>query len=102
VATTTGPEIRELEAGETGRAFAAMIELRTAFADDRDRFIAQIDQQQRPQGYRLFAAFEPDAPPDADAAAVAGFRRAVFLAWGDVLYLAAGYEIRSHHLVKRL
>jgi hypothetical protein len=94
VATTTGPEIRELEAGETGRS--------STIADDRDRFIAQIDQQQRPQGYRLFAAFEPDAPPDADAAAVAGFRRAVFLAWGDVLYLAAGYEIRSHHLVKRL
>jgi GNAT superfamily N-acetyltransferase len=140
-------EIRELLPGETGLAHAAMAELRTAFADDREGFVHQVDDRQRPAGYRLLAAFEGD---QADAAAVAGFRPVCSLAWGDVLYvddlatrasarrrghgralleaiaaegralgcravhldsghhrydahrlyLGAGYQIRSHHLVK--
>lgn len=140
-------QIRELRTGETGLAHAAMAELRTAFADDRESFVAQVDNQQRPTGYRLLAAFDDE---ETDAAAVVGFRRLASLAWGDVLYiddlstrevsrrrghgralldaiavearalgcsavhldsghqrydahrvyLAAGYEIRSHHFVK--
>jgi GNAT superfamily N-acetyltransferase len=141
-------EIRELRPGETGLAHAAMTELRTAFADDRDGFVHQVDTRQRPAGYRLLAAFEGG---QSEAAAVAGFRRVRSLAWGDVLYvddlatrassrrghglalleaiaaegrtlgcgaihldsghhrygahrlyLGAGYQIRSHHLVKDL
>ena len=76
--------IRELRPGETGLAHAAMAELRTAFADDCEGFVHQVDSRQRPAGYRLLAAFE-DA--QTEAAAVAGFRRICSLAWGDVLYV---------------
>jgi GNAT superfamily N-acetyltransferase len=76
--------IREVEVGETGLAHAAMAELRPAFARDRQRFVDQVDHQQRPAGYRLLAAFEGEDP---EAAAVAGFRRLTSLAWGDVLYI---------------
>lgn len=141
--------IRELFEDETALAHAAMAELRTHLAGDRDAFVRQVNEVQRPQGYRLFAAFDAD---DREAVAVAGFRRLASLAWGDVLYiddlstraasrrrgygrslltaverearefgcssvhldsghhryeahrlyLGAGYEIRSHHLVKPL
>lgn len=76
--------IRELGPGETELAHAAMSELRTGFAEDRARFVAQVDGRQRAEGYRLFAAFDPS---EVEAAAVAGFRRSTFLAWGDVLYI---------------
>jgi GNAT superfamily N-acetyltransferase len=141
--------IRELPPGQTMLAHAAMSELRTTFADDPDGFVTQVDTAQRPAGYRLLAAFEPG---QAEAVAVAGFRRLTSLAWGDVLYvddlstraasrrrgharalldavaaearalgcgavhldsghqrhdahrvyLAADFDIRSHHFVKRL
>lgn len=141
--------IRELQPGESRLAHAAMAELRPPFAADPDAFISRVDDVQRPQGYRLYAAFNRE---DTDAAAVAGFRRGTYLAWGDVLYiddlstraafrgrgygralldavaaegirlgcnaihldsghqrydahrlyLAAGYEIRSHHFVRQL
>lgn len=61
-----------------------MTELRTAFADDYEGLVSQIDNRQRPAGYRLWAAFEAD---HAEAAAVTGFRRLTSLAWGDVLYV---------------
>lgn len=77
--------IRELAPDETAVAHAAMSELRPLFADDPSRFVAQVNDVQRPQGYRLFAAF--DAEDDADAAAVAGFRAVSSLAWGDALYV---------------
>ena len=76
--------IRELHEDETALAHAAMAELRTHLAPDQDAFVRQVDDVQRPQGYRLFAAFDPD---DRVAAAVAGFRRLSSLAWGDVLYI---------------
>lgn len=78
--------IRELHLGETGRAHRAMVTLRPTFADDLERFVARIDQQQRPAGYRLFAAVEPE-PADGPALAVAGFRPVSSLSWGDVLYI---------------
>jgi GNAT superfamily N-acetyltransferase len=44
----------------------------------RDAFVARVDDVQRPEGYRLVAAFE-----DGDeAVAVAGFRVLHNLAWG--------------------
>jgi GNAT superfamily N-acetyltransferase len=80
---TTGT-VRELHTGETLAAHRAMAELRPAFAGAADRFAAQVDEGQRPQGYRLFASFVAGEP---DAVAVAGFRRVTALSWGDVLYL---------------
>lgn len=141
--------IRELYENETALGHAAMAELRTHLAEDQEAFVRQVNEVQRPQGYRLFAGFDPDGRA---AAAIAGFRRLSSLAWGDVLYiddlstraasrrrghgrsllaavereahelgcvavhldsghhrydahrlyLSAGYEIRSHHLVKPL
>lgn len=44
----------------------------------------RIETVQRPQGYRLVAAFADEA--DEQAAAAAGFRVATYLAWGRVLY----------------
>ena len=43
-----------------------------------------VDRVQRPNGYRLLAAFEPDVE---HAVAVAGFRLAHSLAWGRYLYV---------------
>jgi GNAT superfamily N-acetyltransferase len=76
--------IRELGPEQTALAHRAMGELRPAFAGDEAAFVRQVNEVQRAQGYRLFAAFEDGS--DA-AAAVAGFRRLTFLAWGDVLYI---------------
>ena len=75
--------IRELHEDETALAYAAMAELRTHLTA-QDAFTVQVNDVQRPQGYRLFAAFDPDGR---EAAAVAGFRRLSSLAWGDVLYI---------------
>ena len=74
--------IEELQAGETGRAFAAMHALRAQFADEHE-FAHRVDEHQRPEGYRLVAAVEDDG----SVAAVAGFRVLSMLAFGRVLYL---------------
>lgn len=76
--------IRELHEEDTALAYAAMAELRTHLTGDCDRFVTQVNEVQRQQGYRLFAAFD-DA--GGEAAAVAGFRRLSSLSWGDVLYI---------------
>jgi len=44
----------------------------------------RINSLQRPEGYRLVAAFEEGSP---DAVAVAGFRTGHNLAWGHYLYV---------------
>lgn len=75
--------IREIPAGETRLAFAAMQELRTAWTDEAD-FVRQVDEQQRPEGYRLVGAFVDGSE---EAAAVAGFRTGHALAWGHYLYV---------------
>ena len=74
--------IREIGAGETHLAFAAMRELRTHLTDPSD-FARRVDAAQRPEGYRLVGAFE-DGP---DAVAVAGFRLAHSLSWGRHVYV---------------
>ena len=76
--------IRELSEEDTALAHAAMAELRTHLTQDCEGFVQQVNEVQRPQGYRLFAAFDDDG---AEAAAVAGFRRLCSLSWGDVLYI---------------
>ena len=73
--------VRELDASETYLAHAALRELRPAF-DSLERFVAQVNDVQRPAGYRLVASFDGD-----DVAAVAGFRTGDSLAWGHFLYV---------------
>lgn len=75
--------VRELGPAETARCFRAMRELRTMLTSV-DEFVAVVNDIQRPQGYRLVAAFADD--PD-EAVAVAGFRLQHFLSRGDCLYL---------------
>jgi GNAT superfamily N-acetyltransferase len=75
--------IRELLPPETGLAFAAMQALRNDLSDERS-FVQLVDEVQRPEGYRLVAAFEEG---ETSACAVAGFRAAHGLAWGHYLYV---------------
>jgi GNAT superfamily N-acetyltransferase len=75
--------IRELLPPETGLAFTAMRALRTDLADEQS-FVRQVEEIQRPEGYRLVAAFEDG---EASACAVAGFRTGHSLAWGHYLYV---------------
>ena len=74
--------VRELAAGETGLAFAAMRALRAHLADELE-FARRVDELQRPQGYRLVAVVEGDGT----VSAVAGFRVLEMLAYGRVLYI---------------
>jgi GNAT superfamily N-acetyltransferase len=52
--------------------------------DDRDAWVARVDELQRPEGYRLVAAFDDDG---SEAMAVAGFRLGHNLIWGRFLYV---------------
>ena len=87
--------IRELEGDDSALAYVAMAELRRL--DSREDFLDRVATQ-RGQGYRLVASFEEG---DTDAAAVAGFRLANFLAWGKAIYVddlstRASYRGRGH------
>jgi GNAT superfamily N-acetyltransferase len=75
--------IRELLPPDSGLAFEAMRPLRTDLAD-RETFARRVDEIQRPEGYRLVAAFEEEEP---DAVAVAGFRTGHNIAWGHFIYV---------------
>jgi len=75
--------VRELLAPETGRAFEAMRALRPHHAD-RDAWVERIDELQRPEGYRLVAAFEDG---NEEAVAVVGFRAGHNLPWGRFIYV---------------
>lgn len=74
--------IRELAAGETHLAYQAMLELRPNIGTSSE-FETQVDEIERPEGYRLVGAF---IEGDEQAAAAAGFREVHFLAWGHALY----------------
>jgi GNAT superfamily N-acetyltransferase len=71
--------VREIPAGETHLAHAAMAALRPHWGDEA-AFVRRVDDVQRPEGYRLAGSFEDGAET---AAAVAGFRVVRMLAWGD-------------------
>lgn len=77
------PEIRELPAEETHLAYKAMLALGRSIRD-KDEFVRRINEEQRPEGYRLVASFEEG---DDAAAGVIGFREAHNLAWGHHVYL---------------
>ena len=78
------PEIRELAAGETGRAWDAIEDLRPHLGSEAE-FTRVVDEVQRPQGYRLVAAFAEAG--DERAGAAAGFRVVDWLATGRMLYV---------------
>jgi GNAT superfamily N-acetyltransferase len=75
--------VRELPPGQTALAWEALRALRPHLTG-RDAFVARIDELQRPEGYRIVAAFEPGGE---QARAAAGFRIAHNLAWGRFLYV---------------
>jgi GNAT superfamily N-acetyltransferase len=75
--------VRELHAGETVLAYAALRALRPHLTDEA-AFVRIVDEVQRPEGYRLVAAFDEDQQ---QAGAVAGFRVGHNLAWGHFLYV---------------
>jgi GNAT superfamily N-acetyltransferase len=77
------PHVRELAPGETALAFRAMRALRTSL-ENEDEFVRRVNELQRPEGYRLVAAFDEDP---GEAAAVAGFRVGHSLAWGLYVYI---------------
>jgi GNAT superfamily N-acetyltransferase len=76
-------DVRELGTTDTRLGFAAMRELRTHLKSEAE-FVRQVDEVQRPQGYRLIASFEPDGD---EAAAVAGFWTSTCLSVGFYLYV---------------
>jgi GNAT superfamily N-acetyltransferase len=89
--------VRELERGETALAAKTLLELRPALGSAA-ALVRQVDERQRPAGYRLVAVFEDG---DEEAAAVAGFRINEYLAWGRHLYVddlvtAAAHRGRGH------
>jgi GNAT superfamily N-acetyltransferase len=72
--------IREILPPDTALAFEAMRALRAHYAEAE--FVRRVDQDQRPQGYRLVGAFEGER-----CVAVAGFRLIRNLATGDHVYV---------------
>src|SRR5262249_22072971 len=74
--------IRELEAGETHLVYAAMLELRPKIGSSAE-FVRTVNEEQRPQGYRLVASFVDDRHKEAGGAV---FRVLDCLAWGHALY----------------
>ncbi|HTV72898.1 MAG TPA: GNAT family N-acetyltransferase [Candidatus Acidoferrales bacterium] len=79
-------EIRELAAGETPLAYEALCELRAGLpvVASLECFAQWVDEQQRPQGYRLIGSFVAGRRA---AVAAAGFRRVRCLAWGDAVHV---------------
>ena len=75
--------LREIEPGESARAFEAMRALRTHYTDEA-QFVRRVDGVQRREGFRLVGAFDE---ADDRCLAVAGFRELHNLAWGHVLYV---------------
>lgn len=93
--------LKELLPPETNLAFTAMRELRPGIKS-LEEFVEQVDEVQRPSGYRL-VAFVPDE--GSDALAVAGFRLSTNLAWGRHLYvddLSTIPAARGQGLARRL
>ena len=74
-------ELREIHPPHTALAFEAMRALRTHHRDERE-FVRRVDEEQRPQGYRIVGVVESGR-----VVAVAGFRVLHNLAWGDALYV---------------
>lgn len=79
----SGITIREVGVGDTASVHTAMVALRPHH-DDASAFAARVDDDLRPQGYRLLGAFQDG---DTDAVGVLGFRPQSLLHLGDTLYV---------------
>jgi GNAT superfamily N-acetyltransferase len=77
------PDVREILAGESHLAAAALLELRPHHTTP-EALVARIDDVQRAEGYRVVASFQPG---ETDAAGAAGFRIMENLVWGRILYV---------------
>ena len=89
--------IQELGAHETFLAYAAMLELRPHLGSPEE-FVQVVNQEQRPEGYRLVGSFEEGVE---QAVAIAGFRTGHNLALGYYLYVddlvtQAAFRKRGH------
>ncbi len=78
----TVADVREIEAGESRLAAAALLELRPQHRT-AEAIVERIDAQ-RADGYRVAGSFDTE---DDQAAAVAGFRISTSLAWGRHVYV---------------
>lgn len=76
-------QLREIEAHETALAFVALSVLRPKLKDINS-FVEQINQIQRPQGYRLLGIFEQGI---SNPVAVCGFREETNLVSGRHLHI---------------
>lgn len=78
--------VRELLPEETALAFEALTELRRGrpVMATAESFVAWINGEERPQGYRLAASFVEGRE---QSVAVAGFRELKTLAWGSIIYI---------------
>jgi GNAT superfamily N-acetyltransferase len=95
------PIVREIAPEETSLAYATFLELRPHLAS-RESMVEQINQLQRPEGYRLLGSFEEGVE---EPVAVAGFRFLHTLAWGHVLYvddLVTSADFRGKGHARRL
>ena len=96
-----GLVMREISAQETSQAFAALSLLRPTLTDV-NRFVEQVNQRQRPQGYRLIGLFEEGK---SNAVAVCGFRNSVNLVSGEYIHvddLVVMPQSRSRGYAERL
>jgi GNAT superfamily N-acetyltransferase len=86
--------IQEILPPSSHLAHKAMLELRPNIGPEL-AFTEQVDNVQRPEGYRLVGFFVKE---DLYAVAVAGFRIVHLLAWGHAMYvddLSTRYEHRK-------
>jgi GNAT superfamily N-acetyltransferase len=75
--------VRELSPEETEAAYLALAELRPHFSS-ATRFVHQVNEVQRPEGYRLVGSFDDGM---VHAVAAAGFRTGHNLVSGRYLYV---------------
>ncbi|GAA1868753.1 GNAT family N-acetyltransferase [Myceligenerans crystallogenes] len=78
--------VLEILPPSTHLAFRAMQALRPHLKD-AESFEKQVDDVQRPDGYRLLGAFDDERANGTDAVATLGFRFGTNLAWGRFCYV---------------
>ena len=77
------PRVQELSSEETEAAYLAMSELRPHFSS-AGQFVRQVNEIQRPEGYRLVGSFDDGVD---HAVGAAGFRTGHNLVSGPYLYV---------------
>ena len=79
-------QVMEVTPEDTARTYAVLCALREGrpVMDSCESFVSWVNEKQRPEGYRLVAAFLPGTQ---DAVAAAGFRIHHTLSWGLMLYV---------------